>query len=38
MTIYRPENIINKYVWEQFKTKTLTKSIPSVVTVFSENS
>ena len=21
MTIYRPENIINKYVWEQFKTK-----------------
>lgn len=21
MTVYRPENIINKYVWEQFKTK-----------------
>lgn len=21
MTVYRPENIINRYVWEQFKTK-----------------
>ena len=21
MTVYRPENVINRYVWEQFKTQ-----------------
>lgn len=33
MTVYRPENIINKYVWEQFKTKapSLHNSYPPTV-------